>query len=125
MYLGPQESTALVFMTDGVGWSEWVNGGGCEQILFRWSVESHRLVVEMHRYAYLALGDGGHSLTLVEEHGWDETIETNYAIRPGHDVVGNAATLLQLGQRISFGDRFALVRRQLRPRDDPARWTLR
>jgi hypothetical protein len=100
LHLGTMEATDLVFMADGVGWSVLSNLGGCEQTLFRWSVRNHRLVLDETRYAYLEVRIDG--LTLVDEKDWAKTIETGYVIRPGHDVVGDSVTMLELDQRGLF-----------------------
>ncbi|WP_027941402.1 hypothetical protein [Amycolatopsis taiwanensis] len=120
--VGSMEATDLIFTVAGVGWSVLSTAAGCEQILFHWSVPEHgRLVLREERYARFE----GHleSQVLVDEHGWDETIETAFIIRPGRDVGGNPATLLELDERISFGDQFQLIRREPEARDDPAGWT--
>lgn len=118
LYLGAMETTDLIFMADGAGWSVWSNALGCEQILYSWSATDDQLVIATQRY--VRLEGGGSRLAVVSDKDWDKTIETGFVIRAGHDVVGVAVTLLELDQRVSFGDRFALARRELQPEDDPA-----
>jgi hypothetical protein len=102
----------------------WSNALGCEQVLFHWSTaEPSRLVIAAQRYARLEGGAAG--LVLVDEQGWDETIDTAVAIWAGHGAVGSWVTLLELDDRLSFNARFALVHRHLQPKDDLAGWILR
>ena len=81
------------------------------------------MVPRLTRYAFLELTSNG--LVLKDDHGWADTLEVGYIIGPGRDVLGDSVTLLELDHPVDFADRFALIRREPRSVDDPARWTLR
>jgi hypothetical protein len=123
LYIGNQHQSQLFFAADGVGWSEFWNGGGSEQHRFHWAVRDDRLSLEINRYAWVELPGVDYAPPEEREDHW--SLELAYVLEPGQDAFGRARTILELDQPISFSDRFAHERRELRPADDTVGWTLR
>jgi hypothetical protein len=122
LYIGSQQQSQMFFMADGVGWSEFWNGGGSEQHRFRWAVRDERLTLEINRYAWVELL--GVDYAPPQEREDRRSVELTYSLEPGQDAFGRDRTILTLDQAISFSHRFAHERRELRPVDDMVGWAL-
>jgi hypothetical protein len=126
LYQGDMEAADIVFRHDGTGWTYWSKFGGPFVVYrFTWHTAADgRLTLVLHQQlagTWNLQGDTfRHRVT--SRAASDRTVLLIYAIRPGQDVFGRPATLLNVDHPISLGtigDRFALKRELLEDEQDP------
>jgi hypothetical protein len=129
LYQGAMEAASIAFRSDGTGWTYWSRSGGTFSVhRFGWhttTTAGRQLTLDLHEELYgswqLADGTTQHQVTSQAARG--ERIVLAYQIRPGHDVLGRPATLLETGQPVSpgtIGDRFVRTRDLAHDEHDPA-----
>jgi len=124
---GSMESSTLALRTDGTGWSTWANIAHAMVVRrFTWNCPAAG-ALEL-RYTTLISGTweaGSATLATTDVQGPDDTVLlTTYTI--GHDATAMAKdpfTALHLAEPIEFSHNFALARRDVHTKDDPARGT--
>jgi hypothetical protein len=116
LYLGSMEDAAIVFCSNGSGWSYWARAGGVFSLhRFGWrTAGGSRLHLRLRQVLSGTWTLQGREIRhcVTSRYSDDTELPLVYTIKVGQDVFGNTATLLELDRPVipgTVGDRFALV----------------